>query len=181
MNEAANKKMQVGIPAVLFLLPLAALAWSDRAVAPSLVLYAALYALALYDHFTFRLPNLLTASLAVAGFLHAFAAGHGMLPYVIGALIGFFALFGLGLAYEKLRGRQGLGMGDAKFLGAAGAWVGWAGLPPVLLIASLAGLGGFVVKAIAQGRHISSEPIPFGPFLCLGLWFTWLYFTPFGM
>ena len=42
--------------------------------------------------------------------------------------------------YRKLRGRDGLGGGDAKLLAAAGAWVGASGLPQVVLIAALAGL-----------------------------------------
>ncbi|WP_020400963.1 prepilin peptidase [Kordiimonas gwangyangensis] len=179
MDTADTGKRRFIIPALLFLLPLAALLWSDRPLLVSLVLYANLYALALYDHFTFRLPNLLVATLAVVGLLNAYLNAAHMAPYLIGLVAGFIALAALALAYEKLRGRAGLGMGDAKFLGAAGAWVSWAGLPPVLLIASLAGLGGFLVKSVSSGRHNSAEPIPFGPFLCLGLWLVWLYFSPF--
>ena len=168
------------LPAAIGLLPLLLLLWSDRPVAFSLVLYANLYALTLYDHFTMRLPNVLTATLAITGLLHAFVTGRDMSPFLVGVATGFLVLFLLSLAYEKLRGRQGLGMGDAKFLGAAGAWVGWAGLPPVLLIASLAGLGGFLVKSVAERACNPAKAIPFGPFLCFGLWLTWLYFTPFG-
>ena len=36
--------------------------------------------------------------------------------------------------YFSFRGIQGLGLGDVKFLGAAGIWVGVAGIAPVLLI-----------------------------------------------
>jgi leader peptidase (prepilin peptidase)/N-methyltransferase len=169
------------MPAILFLLPLAGLVWSERPVGVSLILYANLYALALYDHFTMRLPNMLTATLLVVGLMQAYVLAPSLTPYAVGVAAGFLSLFLLGLGYEALRGRQGLGMGDAKFLGAAGAWVGWLGLPPILLVASLAGLGGFLVKAIAKGRHNSSAEIAFGPYLCFGLWLTWLYFSRFGV
>jgi len=180
MAEAATGRRAL-MPAILFLLPLAGLVWSDRPLVISLLLYANLYALALYDHFTLRLPNVLTATLLLVGLMQAYVLAPSLAPYAIGVAAGFLSLFLLGLGYEALRGRQGLGMGDAKFLGAAGAWVGWVGLPPILLIASLAGLGGFLMKAIAKGRHNSAEGIAFGPYLCFGLWFTWLYFSRLGI
>lgn len=169
------------MPALLFLLPLVGLVWSDRPVAVSLVLYANLYALALYDHVTMRLPNLLTAALVLTGLMQAYMLAPSLTPYLVGVLVGFLIFFCLGLFYERLRGRPGLGMGDIKFLAGAGAWVGWFGLPPLLLVASLAGLGGFLLKSLSAGRFDPDSPAPFGPYLCLGLWLTWLYFSRFGL
>ena len=57
-----------------------------------------------------------------------------------GAAIGatFWLLRRLYFAFRKI---QGLGLGDVKFLTAAGIWVGVAGLPMLLLVAALTALG----------------------------------------
>lgn len=165
------------IVAVVFMVPLVALMFSRAPVMVSFVLYANLYALALYDWHSFRLPNLLNASLLITGFMGTYALGGDMVAHLIGAVVGFAFIVLLDLAYRRLRGRAGIGMGDAKFLAGAGAWVGWIGLPPILFIASMAGLGAILIKSIAGKRHERAEQIPFGPYLCLGLWLTWLYFN----
>ncbi len=169
------------ITAGVFLLPLIALAFSSAPVMLSLVLYANLYALALYDWHSFRLPNMLNASLLITGFMATYAIGGDMVSHLIGAVAGFAFVVFLDMAYRRLRGRAGIGMGDAKFLAGAGAWAGWVGLPPTLFIASIVGLGTILIKSIAGKRHESAEPLPFGPYLCLGLWLTWLYFNRIDM
>ncbi|MNT74661.1 Type 4 prepilin-like proteins leader peptide-processing enzyme [compost metagenome] len=86
----------------------------------------------------------------------------------------------LAWAYRRVRGREGLGVGDPLLLGAGGAWVGWIGLPSVLLWASLAGLS-VAAGALAVRRRLSgSDRLPFGAFLAVGLWLTWLY-GPLGL
>ena len=59
---------------------------------------------------------------------------------LIGLVVGYGALALIALAYRALRGRDGLGGGDAPMLGAIGAWLGWAMLPMVVLFAALAGI-----------------------------------------
>ncbi len=49
-------------------------------------------------------------------------------------------LFGTARAYRRLRGRDGLGLGDAKLLAALGAWLGLSSLPIILVLASCTGL-----------------------------------------
>jgi leader peptidase (prepilin peptidase) / N-methyltransferase len=59
-----------------------------------------------------------------------------------------------------------------KLFAAGGAWVGWAGLPSVLLLAALIGLA----AALAGGRTLSAvSKLPFGPALALAIWIVWLY------
>ena len=86
----------------------------------------------------------------------------------LGLLAGAGLLYLLGFLYEALRKRQGLGEGDPALLGLVGLWVGWPGLGPVLLIASLSGIliGGLWLWFRKQ--PLFHSPIPFGPFLCLG-------------
>lgn len=137
--------------------------------------------LALLDAEHFWLPDLLTLPLGAAGLMVAVWRGEpswqdALLGVIAGA--GFFA--GMAWAYRRLRGREGLGGGDVRLLGAAGAWVGWIGLPSLLLWACAAGLSLVAAQALLGKAPKADQPIPFGVFLALGLWLTWLY-GPLGL
>ena len=73
-----------------------------------------------------------------------------------------------------MRGREGLGRGDAKLLAAAGAWVGVRALPQVVLAAALAGLVAAACLRLAGVRLGAQSALPFGPFLALATWLVWL-------
>jgi leader peptidase (prepilin peptidase)/N-methyltransferase len=91
------------------------------------------------------------------------AAGEGL---AIGAI--FWLMRRLYFAFRKI---QGLGLGDVKFLAAAGIWVGIAGLPLLLLVAALTALACAGVMQLA-GRQLNGQTsISFGPFLAIGLLF----------
>ena len=129
-----------------------------------------LLALALIDLRTWRLPDALTLPLIAAGIG---AAALGLLPTVdllhalAGAAVGYLALAGIGWAYRRLRGRDGLGLGDAKLLAAAGAWLGVESLPWLVLIAAVLGLA----LALVRTQPVRAETaVPFGPPLALAFW-----------
>ena len=71
--------------------------------------------------------------------------------------------------YYRLRQRQGLGLGDVKLLAASAIWVGIAGIPMMLLVASLAALAAAGVLHLAGEKMTRQTALPFGPFLALGL------------
>ena len=128
------------------------------------------------DALEFRLPNLLTISLIVTGLaVTAIVSRDEFLSHLIGAAVGYAAFAGFAFAYRKLRGRDGLGMGDAKLIAGGGAWLGWEALPSIVLIASVVGLLWYGVLAIMRGRSALAERIPFGVPLCLAIWLIWLY------
>jgi leader peptidase (prepilin peptidase)/N-methyltransferase len=131
--------------------------------------------IAVIDAEHFRLPDQLTLPLLATGGLAAVLLEHtAPLDAVIGAAVGFGGLWLLALAYRRLRGREGLGDGDPILLAAGGAWVGWIGLPSVLLWASAAGLS-FVAAKFLTGRGMAAtDRLPFGPCLAAGIWLTWL-------
>ncbi len=97
----------------------------------------------------------------------------GLWNGIWGALVGFVVLITVQYAYRSYRGFEGLGGGDVKFVAAAGMWVGLAGLPWLILIASISGLTGFILMAFL-GRARTTTRLPFGPHLALGLVLTWL-------
>jgi leader peptidase (prepilin peptidase) / N-methyltransferase len=74
--------------------------------------------------------------------------------------------------YFAVRGIQGLGLGDVKFLGAAGVWVGVAGIPPVLLVATMTALACAGVMQISGRALTAQTSLSFGPFLAAGLLLT---------
>ncbi|HCX09901.1 MAG TPA: prepilin peptidase, partial [Hyphomonas sp.] len=75
--------------------------------------------------------------------------------------------------------------GDAKLLGALGVWTGWAGLAPIMLVASASALVGVIGLSALGIRKVDADtPIPFGPFIALGGWVVWLggrFFLPTGL
>jgi leader peptidase (prepilin peptidase)/N-methyltransferase len=133
-----------------------------------------LLALATIDARQHLLPDYLTLPLLVAGlFISPFLDSAGAWPHVIGAGAGWLFIILVGVTYRKLRGQEGIGLGDAKLFAASGAWVSWNGLPSVLLIASVAGL---IFSLVAYGRDVTlKDRVPLGTFLCLGTWLVWLY------
>ena len=146
----------------------------------SLVLSAACLALIWFDLREFRLPNLITLAMAVSGLLFTFV-GRGQEPltnvaiHSISALVAYLGILGLAYASEKWLGRQGIGLGDGKLLAAIACWMGPLALPPVLLIASGAGiLLSVLLQSTALGRKLPPGGyVPFGPALCFAAWIVW--------
>ncbi len=157
---------------VLTALLFAACGWRFDAQPATLLwcgLAATLVALAFIDLDTQFLPDDLTQPLLWAG-IAAAAFGWTALPLasaVIGAIAGYLALWLVHHAYRLLRGREGMGAGDFKLLGALGAWLGWQLLPSILLLASAVGAA-VGVAMIAFRGHDQRVPIPFGPYLAGG-------------
>jgi len=63
-------------------------------------------------------------------------------------------------AYRALRGRDGLGAGDAKLLAAAGAWIGLSGLGIVLLLAATIALAAALAMRLRGGAMHARHPNP---------------------
>jgi leader peptidase (prepilin peptidase)/N-methyltransferase len=122
------------------------------------------------------LPDALVLPLIPAGLLVAWLIDPALLPdHLIGAAAGFAVFAAVAWGYRALRGRDGLGGGDVKLLGALGAWVAWQGLPTVVLYAAVSGLlWVLVLSALGKRVHLGRR-IPFGLHLCIGGWLVWLY------
>ena len=135
-----------------------------------------LIALAATDMKYFLLPDFLTLPLVAAGLLaNAVLDDASFRDHALGAVLGYAFVRLLRFAYRRIRGREGMGLGDAKLLAAAGAWVSWQGLPSVLVLASFLGLAGVLVQHVRGHRVDPAQHVPFGAFLSAGLWLVWLY------
>jgi prepilin signal peptidase PulO-like enzyme (type II secretory pathway) len=135
-----------------------------------------LLTLAAIDLRTYLLPDPLNAAVLMLGAAMVVATRpDDWLLHGAGAAIGFGLLWLVETGYRRLRGRDGLGRGDAKLLGAIGAWVGAAGIAPVLLVASLSGISAALVLSARNSKALSGQTvIAFGPWIALGGFAIWL-------
>jgi leader peptidase (prepilin peptidase)/N-methyltransferase len=113
------------------------------------------------------LPNVITLPGIGAGFLASWFLPPGWVSSLIGVLAGGGVLFGIAEVYYRVRGQEGLGMGDVKMLAMIGAFLGWPLMILTLVIASLTGsiVG---VGLMVSGRGDMQAALPFGTFLALG-------------
>lgn len=121
--------------------------------------------LALLDWRHLWLPNALVLILAIAGVAGGRRLGVPLDGQLIGAAAGFASLAVIAAVYARLRGREGLGRGDPKLLGALGMWLGWHALAPLLVLAALLGIAVAFIM-----RRGGSDPVPFGTMLAAAAW-----------
>jgi leader peptidase (prepilin peptidase)/N-methyltransferase len=121
------------------------------------------------------LPYPLNAAFAAGGIAQAFLIGQPDLPDAfLGAIFGFAILSTGAILFRWARGIDGLGFGDQKFAAAAGFWIGWQQIVPMLLIASGCALAFILVKFMLTGKFNREARLPFGPFLALGTAVCWV-------
>jgi leader peptidase (prepilin peptidase)/N-methyltransferase len=135
----------------------------------------ALIALAGIDVRTQLLPDQITLPLLWLGLLIALVPLYVDTPAaILGAAIGYLSLWSVYWGFKLLTGKEGMGYGDFKLLGALGAWMGpWALLPIILLSSLIGAVVGTVLLAV-QGRD-RATPIPFGPFLAAAGWVQFVF------
>jgi leader peptidase (prepilin peptidase)/N-methyltransferase len=143
--------------------------------AAALVLTWALLALSMIDIDHQLLPDSITLPLLWLGLLLSlFPVFADMHASLIGAAAGYLSLWIVYQLFRLLTGKEGMGFGDFKLLGALGAWMGWQSLPMIVLLSSAVGavLGGTLMVVQRRGRQ---QPIPFGPYLAIAGWIALLW------
>ena len=93
---------------------------------------------------------------------------------IVGAAVGYLSLWSVYHLFRLITGKEGMGHGDFKLLGAFGAWLGWQMLPLIILLSAVVGaiIG---IGMIALRGHDRNIPIPFGPYLAAAGWIAMLY------
>jgi leader peptidase (prepilin peptidase)/N-methyltransferase len=124
------------------------------------VFIAGLIAIAFIDLDYFVIPDVMSLPAIPLGVLVTYAAGHAtgvtVEDSIFGALAGAGVIVAIIVVYGALTGREGMGGGDWKLLGAIGAWVGWQALPVVLFMASIQG----ILVTLIVGRALAVEELP---------------------
>ena len=95
-------------------------------------------------------------------------------PALLGAVAGYVSLWSVVWVFKQLTGKQGMGHGDFKLLAALGAWVGLAGVLPIIVLSSLVGAVVGSIWLAAKGRD-RATPIPFGPYLAMAGWIVFMW------
>jgi leader peptidase (prepilin peptidase) / N-methyltransferase len=116
---------------------------------------------------------------------------------LIGAAVGYGAVWGIAEVYYRLTGREGMGLGDGKLLAVVGALLGWRGVVVALfggsLVGSVLGIGGLLLarsrreatasapagdggdgeeaKGTSGDTALTHAEIPFGPYLAIAAMF----------
>ena len=142
----------------------------------SLYLGWSLLALAVIDLRHKILPDEINLPLIPAGLAVTYLHSPDKLAaHVIGMVLGFACLTAIAWVYRQIRQQDGLGLGDAKLLAAAGAWLGWATLPGLLSMAALFALAVALVRAAIGDRLTLKDEVAFGPYLAVFFWISWLF------
>jgi leader peptidase (prepilin peptidase) / N-methyltransferase len=137
-------------------------------------------AIAFIDWRSFIIPDWLNVAGGGLAILHAAVQEpEAMLQAVAIAVLRGIVLaaifFLLRAGYARLRGRQGLGLGDVKLAFVAGAWLDWLTIPIAIQLAAFAALTTYLLRQIVSGRSISStNRIPFGLFFAPAIWTCWV-------
>jgi leader peptidase (prepilin peptidase)/N-methyltransferase len=149
-------------------------AWLEAAFA-GFYLVTVLAAICAIDARYGIIPDSLVAILAAGGLLQTCLAGESGLPERVLEAVAVLAAAALFRAsYRWIRGFDGLGFGDVKFVAAATLWIGIYAVPVLLLIAVLSALISLVIMR-AEGHDLHGrQAVSFGPHLAVGLWLTWV-------
>ena len=131
----------------------------------ALALIWSLIALAAIDLDTQLLPDTITLPLLWLGLgFNLWATYTDLSSAVVGAMLGYLALWSVFWLFKLATGKEGMGYGDFKLLAALGAWLGWSMLPAIILLSSVVGAA-VGITLIVAARHGRNVPIPFGPYL----------------
>jgi leader peptidase (prepilin peptidase) / N-methyltransferase len=152
--------------------------------ATRLIFLSALIVLAVTDLRNRLLPNAITLPGIVVGLVCSFVAPPGPFSALLGVVIGGVVPFVVGEIYYRVRGIDGLGMGDVKMLAMIGAFLG-APLALLTLFASFLGVVvGVPIIILTRNREY---PVPLGTLLSVSAfaaaftgqriveWYTGLY------
>jgi leader peptidase (prepilin peptidase)/N-methyltransferase len=145
-------------------------------------LAALMLAIARSDWRRYRVPDPLSATaMALRGIDIALSPAprtEAALDALVGALVSAATFFLFRALYSWIRGREGLGFGDVKLAGVAGAWVDIRLLPWVVEAAAIFGLALALTRGRGPLRNDTRLPfaVGFAPAIWLGWWLAQLGF-----
>jgi leader peptidase (prepilin peptidase)/N-methyltransferase len=169
----------IGVAASLFIAP-------DLRGVLGAALALVMSAIAAIDAQHFIIPDELNAVALLLALLNAVVLDPQIaLTVVAGVLLRGAVLalcfLALRIGYRRLRGREGVGLGDVKLAAVAGAWLDWLILPTAIEIAAISALALYAVRRYVL--RIPFDPksrMPFGLFLAPAIWLGWLWQTAVG-
>jgi leader peptidase (prepilin peptidase) / N-methyltransferase len=137
-------------------------------------------AIAVIDARQFIIPDVLNAAGVIIGIVHAAVQPDGdpvdeVLWASLRAALLALSFLALRATYRRLRGREGVGLGDVKLAAVAGAWLAWSFIPIAVEIAALSALCVYAVQQYVLRRPLrATARLPFGLFFAPAIWIAWL-------
>lgn len=137
-------------------------------------------AVSIVDARRFIIPNRLTAAALVLALANAATQNReapleGVLDSLLRSVVLAGAFLAVREAHYRIRKREGIGLGDVKLAGVAGAWLGWAAMPIAVEVAALTAIAAYALRQFISGRPLhATGRIPFGLFLAPSIWLCWL-------
>jgi len=129
------------------------------------------------DFDRFEVPDAAAALLFFSGFAFTFLEPVPIYDDLLGGLIWPLVFLLVAVGFRKLRGYDGLGLGDVKLMAGIGLWCGLVDTVTVLLAASFSAALALVAITTMRGENpvgTRNSGIAFAPFLCLSAWVVWL-------
>ena len=136
-----------------------------------LILTPMLLSVVVIDYKLQIIPNRLNLTMFEIGILFVFLQGMESTNIAIDGLLGMIVGGGIFLFITLIggliAGKEAMGLGDVKLMGALGLFFGWVDM---LIISVLAFLIGAILSIIliATKKKKTDEYIPFGPFIVIG-------------
>lgn len=148
----------------------------------SAVLGAAMAAVAFEDALRFRVPDPWVFGALASGLVWSVSArlraGDGLVAAgglaVLSVVVCGGAFLALREGYFRLRGSDGLGLGDVKLAAAGGAWLGAEAFAFAVLVAAAGALAFVAVRFLRGGALTASGRLAFGAFLAPAIWAAWI-------
>lgn len=137
-----------------------------------------LIALSVIDLKHWILPDELNLALGITGILFHFFATYrffGIEQILMGAAAGAGLLYAIRFVANRYYGRDTLGLGDVKLLGAAGLWLGLDGTLQAITIGAFAGMlhglayAAYLAIKTKTKPNLSGLSIPAGPGFAVGI------------
>jgi leader peptidase (prepilin peptidase)/N-methyltransferase len=122
------------------------------------------------------IPNRLNLSIFETGLVLTVIYGLNNINIAKDMLLGMLAGAGIFIVITLLggliAGKEAMGLGDVKFMGAVGLFFGYSSIAEISLLAFfIAAILSIVILIVRHIRKIDDEYIPFGPFLVLASFF----------
>ena len=161
------------VTAILFVLHYGVFGWTPL-LAVRCLFAVSMVALFVIDLEHRLLPDAITLPGIVVGLAASLFLPPGLRDALIGMIGGGGALWGIGEAYYRYSGEEGMGGGDVKMLAMVGAFLGWQQVLITLVFSSIAGaVIGLIVIAIKRGGM--KYALPYGTFLAIAALIASLY------
>ena len=140
-------------------------------------------AIAVADRRHYIIPDPLSGAAFALGLIHAAAVSsyaplEGVWTCLLRGVLAAGALLAFRFGYFRLRGREGIGLGDVKLAGVAGVWLSLSMIVVAVEVAALAALAAYALRQMRRARALrATAMLPFGLFFAPAIWLGWLFET----